>query len=282
MTSRLFKKAALTAVLLACAGLSLSGALDQRGEAYLQQGLKRALITFAVARGLNGVISVAQETEVSLEPGGVGVVLEPGQILDPVNDLIERFSWVMLASSTSLGLQKLMASIAAWRIFAWAIALWTLGVIALIWWSGNALISQRWKQRLIRATAMFLLLRFLAPMMAFSSEAVYGLFLQDRYEQSLQALQSAREAVGRAEENAPPSAGSVGESIFDKARRLYQSTRNSVHIGQRLEELSEVASRATESAIELIVIFLFQTILFPLAFLWLLARIFRGMRGLSL
>ena len=61
----------------------------------IENALKNALVTFAVARTLNGVISAAQGTEVALEPGGVGVVLSVGEVLDPINDLIERFSAVI-------------------------------------------------------------------------------------------------------------------------------------------------------------------------------------------
>jgi len=64
-----------------------------------------------LARGFNAVVSVFQESEVQLEPAGVGVSLALGQALDPINDLVERFSWVMLASLTSLGIQKFLIEI---------------------------------------------------------------------------------------------------------------------------------------------------------------------------
>src|SRR5690349_8497107 len=54
---------------------------DGRATRQVEDGLKRALATYAAARALNAVISVAQGTEVALEPGGVGVVLAPGQVL---------------------------------------------------------------------------------------------------------------------------------------------------------------------------------------------------------
>ena len=59
-----------------------SGWLDEPAKEYTEQGLKRVLITYAVARGLNGLISVAQGTEISVEPVGVGMTFTPGQILD--------------------------------------------------------------------------------------------------------------------------------------------------------------------------------------------------------
>lgn len=37
--------------------------------------LKRALVTFALTRTLNGVISVAQGTQLAFQPAGVGVVV---------------------------------------------------------------------------------------------------------------------------------------------------------------------------------------------------------------
>ncbi|MBW2512539.1 MAG: hypothetical protein JRE01_11000, partial [Deltaproteobacteria bacterium] len=80
--------------------------VDTRASAYIDQSLMNAGAAFLLARGFNAVVSVFQESELQLEPAGVGVSLALGQALDPINDLVERFSWVMLASLTSLGIQK--------------------------------------------------------------------------------------------------------------------------------------------------------------------------------
>ncbi|MEM7279482.1 MAG: hypothetical protein AAF385_15320, partial [Pseudomonadota bacterium] len=93
---------------------AFSGYVDQGGEHFADKAFKRAFVTFAVARGLNGVISVAQGTEVAVEPGGVGVNFGVGQILDPVNDLVERFYTVMLVATSSLGLQKFLLTMGSW------------------------------------------------------------------------------------------------------------------------------------------------------------------------
>lgn len=280
MSRNLVLRAMATLVLALLAVLSVSGVLDRKGDAWLQQGLTRALVTFAVSRGLNGIISVAQETEVSLEPAGVGVTLMPGQILDPVNDLIERFSWVMLASSTSLGLQKLFASIASWPFFSWGLALWIALAIVLLWWPVRGGWLARWRKPVLKATAIFLLLRFLAPMVAFAGEVVYDVFLQERYEQSLQGLRTAQQEVAQIQSaTAPQPAPTDGGSFLDKARSLYQSARDTVNIRDRMQQLADIASRTTENAIELIVIFLFQTIIFPLLFLWVLIRVSRRILG---
>ena len=105
----------LSAVLLGVLAVALSGVLDRPAGRYTEAALARAMVTYGVARSLNGVISVVQETEVALSPAGVGVTLAPGQLLDPVNDLIERFSWVMLASFASCAVVLFGSSILACR-----------------------------------------------------------------------------------------------------------------------------------------------------------------------
>ena len=95
------------AAVLSCAWLA---PLDAPAMQQVDAGLKRALVSFATARLLNGVISVAQGTEASVQPFGVGVTFAPGQILDPVNDLVEQFSHLMLAASVAFGVQKVPVS----------------------------------------------------------------------------------------------------------------------------------------------------------------------------
>ena len=58
----------VTLVAIALVLLSHLRALDDHGLKVTENGLSRALVTFGVSRGLNGVISVVQGTEVAVEP----------------------------------------------------------------------------------------------------------------------------------------------------------------------------------------------------------------------
>ena len=69
-------------LLLLVALLSVLPVLDQQAARNYETLFQRALVTFALARGLNGVISVAQGTEVAVEPGGMGVNFTVGEILE--------------------------------------------------------------------------------------------------------------------------------------------------------------------------------------------------------
>lgn len=244
-----------------------SGVVDEYGRSYTDQGFKRALITFAIARGLNGVISVAQGTEVAVQPAGVGINFAPGQILDPVNDLIERFSWVMLASSTSLGLQKMLLTIFASPVVTGLIALILLLYIASLWLP--ALGQSRFRPFLLRAGLLLLVIRFIIPLIAVSSEVLFKYFLEEQYQSSTQTIERTAEEIGRINANTERSAQSLdGESLLDKAKRLYESTTSSLDVNRYIERYKAAASDASEHAINLIVIFVLQTIIFPLLMLW--------------
>jgi hypothetical protein len=117
------------ALALACAvALSWLGPLETAANAQVDAGLKRALLSFASARALNAVISLAQGTELAFQPLGMGVTVSAGQVLDPVNDLVEQFANLMLAASVAFGVQKVLLAIGA----HWLVSLLFAGV-ALAW-----------------------------------------------------------------------------------------------------------------------------------------------------
>ena len=85
--------------------------LDSPATDQVDAGLKRALISFAAARVLNGAISVVQGTQVAVQPFGLGVTLTVGQVLAPVSELVKHFSDLMLAASIAFGIHKVLIAI---------------------------------------------------------------------------------------------------------------------------------------------------------------------------
>ena len=108
---------------------SLFGWLDRPAAGFYGESFKQVLITFALARTV-AVISVAQDTDVDVHPVGIGII-GVGEVLDPVNDMVERFSQIMVLSATSL-VQRLLEVSKWWPVTA---ALLVLGLAYLfsIW-----------------------------------------------------------------------------------------------------------------------------------------------------
>jgi hypothetical protein len=219
------------------------------------------------------VISVAQGTEVAVQPAGVGINFAPGQILDPVNDMVERFSWVMLASTTSLGLQKLLLQIFASPHFTLLLAVVMAAALALLWYSraGWEAVSRFF----YRAMLLLLVLRFAVPVVALGNELLFTTFLQQQYENSTQSIEHAREEIGRINHGSAVSPPPADHSLLGRAREWYQSTLESIDIGATLEQYQQAAASVSEHLIQLIVIFVLQTVLLPLLFLWGVGRLLR-------
>ena len=267
----IYTRILITALLLCLAVLNHHGLLDEAGYNYTQTGIKRTLVTFAVARGLNGIISVVQGTEVAVEPVGVGLTFTPGQILDPVNDLIERFSWVVLASGTSLGIQEIMLHMSVGFWFEIVVTSLIVMTLILVWLQVPA---SRAASILFRLTLITIVLRFIVPAAALTNEVVYRNFLEPRYIESSEQLQQTSLRLDDMNRNTQGSAdpGNDDEGIIASARRLYRSAADSVNMEARIEAFRRAAENISEHTINLIVIFVIQNLLIPLFYLWLLMQ----------
>ncbi|MGB5453654.1 MAG: hypothetical protein WBM71_14365 [Sedimenticolaceae bacterium] len=89
--------------------LSNIGYSRVQGDSRLNDAGNRVIAAFAVARTLNGIISVIQEMQVGVSLG-ISTTLQPGQILDPLNDPVKRFSTAALIAATLLWSMKLMGN----------------------------------------------------------------------------------------------------------------------------------------------------------------------------
>jgi len=267
-------KPGITVVAILLIVLAFSGIIDKTGEHYTDAALKRALLTFGVARGLNGAISVAQGTEISISPGGIGLNLTPGEILDPINDLIERFSWVMLMSSTSLGVQKIFLNISSAWGATFLVAAIVLLALFILWQPGR--LNPSLRRALYKLALMLLILRFAIPVIAIASEGVYHYFLSEQYQESTELLENSRTEITDLN-TSKPSASQVPDDagLIDRASRWLDNATDNLAIENRMEQYKEAASKASEHAINLIVVFVIQTVILPLLFLWLTVRSIR-------
>lgn len=266
-----YLKLALSCFLFLLLFLSFTQSIDRQAEEPLENSFNRALITFGVVRSINAVISVVQGTEVAIEPAGVGVILTPGQILDPINDLIERFSWIVLAAGTSLGAQRILIGIGTTSL-AQLIVVVAGGLLFLSLWAPK-LLPTPWRSLVYRLSLTVLLLRFLIPIVVLMNELVYDSFLDDQYQSSFELLEQTEQevqALQAAENTEIPT--ETDDGIFDAIGRLYDRTTQSLNVSARFSEYETKLENTSEQIINLIVVFILQTLVFPLLFLWLAVK----------
>ncbi len=274
----------MSVLLLVAIILSSVTSVDRVAQADHKALFHRALITFALARSLNGVISVVQGTELALQPAGVGVTLTPGQILDPVNDLVERFSWIMLGATLSLGIQQVFLDVGQW----WGVRL-LVAVLGILWFWARVNKSSRphsmlgnSEQTLLRVFIIVFFLRFAVPVALIANEALYGLFLESRYQESALVIETAGTEIEKVSARPVVEEPAEEAGLIETLERVLDSTRETLDIKQRVEYIKERAADVVEHMIQLSVVFILQTGILPIAFLWLflqlLKQLIRGTR----
>ncbi|WP_136799611.1 hypothetical protein [Desulfosediminicola ganghwensis] len=261
--------------------------VDSVATDYVDQALLRAAASFAMARTFNGVISVFQESTLQLEPGGVGVSLALGAALDPINDLIERFSWVMLVSLTSLGSQKFLIEITPFVSVQIILALALIVLLLGLW------LPLKYRPQLTRSGVVLVVtavvLRFAVPAMAYINEQVYVTFLQEKHDLSVEVLgRTVADLESQQLDNllGPTEGGqqeeTEGESpqdekgIWSKTKELVNQTMSQgqrmLEAKNKIELLKKMSLELIDQIVDLIVVFVLNTILLPLIFLWAIMR----------
>lgn len=244
----------LVVAAIACSWLP---AIQDLANAQVDAGLKRALVAFAAAKTLNAAISVVQGTEVNVQMFA-GVTLAPGQLLDPINDLVEQFASLMLAASVAFGVQKALLAIGAhWLISA------AMTAFALAWavlsWRGRA---PPW---LSRTLLVLVTIRFAFPVVTIGSEWVFNRFLMQQY---TEAKESITVVTGEVDKAAPNAKG-----WLDKLTEVFSSP---AAVRDRIGELKRAVDDISDQIVKLIVVFVVQTIVVPTALLWALVKLAGG------
>jgi hypothetical protein len=276
----------LAGVLLLVVAVSSLTSVDRYAEGEYESLFQRAFITFALARTLNGVISAVQGTELALQPAGVGVTLTPGEVLDPVNDLVERFSWIMLGATISLGVQQVLLDVGQW----WGVRL-LVALLGAAWlWlrlrgaapgpdAGPEPGKRKAEKTLLRVLIVLLFIRFAVPVAIIANEALYHLFLETRYVESTQVIEAAGEELEQqspsGEAGAEDSASVEEPGLLESLGRGFGSTREALDFRQRLEALQARAADLIEHLIQLSVVFILQTGILPIVFLWIFLQLFK-------
>lgn len=232
--------------------------IDTFAERQVEAGFQRALTTFATARALNAILSTVQSASVSVGVG-VGVSAHPGAILEPINDLVERFSALMLAATISFATQRLLLGIFS----AWPVSVIVSG--ALIAWCAVRYQGRSSPVWLPKLAFGLLCLRLAVPTIALGSEATYQLFLAPDYVAAQAQFKSA---------DLPDVAAEPNEGLGSKFKRWWSQNTD---LARKVDMLRSKADGLVAHMVNLAAVFIVQTMILPLLFLYLLLWLYRSL-----
>ncbi|PRY73212.1 hypothetical protein [Halomonas ventosae] len=179
--------------------ISWLGVLDDLARSYVDSATVQSLAAFAVARGGNALISVFQSIQV--EPPVVGgFSIQLGEMLDPLNDLVEQYSSIMKLAIASLIGQKLMVEIFSATLFKVLITLTGVAFcFSLFFMKG------RYSFLLVRWFAFFAMIRLLLVLVVLMNGIVNQAFVDDYARNEMAVVEDVYDSVSK-------DIGSLGKS----------------------------------------------------------------------
>lgn len=245
--------------------LAASFTIDENAKKMIDESFKQAIIVFGSAKALNGVISLAQGTELNLP----FVVIAIGQILDPINDLVEQFSLVMLASLVSLGIQKILLNFVTNEIFNYI--LFAFVIVFNIWLFKRFSNDEKLRNIFFRTTFILLFLRFSIPMIGYVNDISYNYFVKPQYniEKLNENISKVTNDVSKINQESMQQ--KEESSFFGKFTEKLEPS----FYQKKVDEYKNAVDNSSEYVIDLIIVFIFQTILLPIIFLYLLYVLLR-------
>lgn len=198
----------LAAVLvLICISVSSVGTIDSRTEGYIDGAIKQALFAYAGARTLNAGISFLQ----SAEFGGkffVSASIQPFQLLDPVDDMVEDYATAMKYSIGSLMIQRLLVKILSTDYLKRLTLL--MGIILLVCLALNA----SYTGPIFKGFLFVTMIRLLFVVSIFLSGVVDRTLINSETENEMNQVTQTKETLrqyGIGDENSNDPAGSAAQ-----------------------------------------------------------------------
>lgn len=210
--------------------------IDGYVESYTDESIKKGAIVFATARGINALVSMAQSTTVEvglIVSGSVSI----GEILDPLNDLIERFSFIMTLVLSALVAIKVLLLISAHDFFNYLIVAMGAFSIAVIYFN-----RRKEGEAVLKFFAIVVFVRFSLGIMVALNSVVDHAFLKDEIDTHEQEIE-----------------------LFKDELKLDSLDSKVVEIGF-FKSLERKVESSVSSFLHLMVIFILKSIVMPLSF----------------
>ncbi len=222
VNNKRYKIYILTAITL-LAIVSWFDFFDRMSAEYVDNAIVQGTITFGIARALNAAISVLQSIQVGIFGSSVTI----GEMLDPINDLVEQFSTLMKYALGSLIIQKLLLEIVSETFFKILISI--SGVILFI---TTFMRTIKYFNIAMKAFIFILFLRYIIVLAITMNAVVDNAFIKEKFEKNVQILESYKIDI-ESISNMPEVAGEIETALNNDLTELQD---------KRVQELSKLSN----------------------------------------
>ena len=245
--------------------------LDSTADTYFRDSISKAGASYGVCRVINATVSIIKESSVELEPAGVGLSLAVGQAVDPINDMVERLSDVLVMSITSLGVQKLTYEICL--TLAPQVLAFFLIIFSILTLFQNGRIFKL--QRLILSILVIVsIARFCLPVSSMANQFLQDHFFEQKIVEANSELARGIADLDKLKDVALPKYDGVIGTIENSASYLKQKSidfKNAIAV--TIENRDIIVENLLELTFLYVGIFIVQVLVLPLLIFWFLIKI---------
>jgi hypothetical protein len=265
----------LTGILLSLIIFSFSGVhlpvLDATTDSYFKESITKAGVSYGVCRIINATVSVIKESSLEVEPAGIGLSLAIGQIVDPINDMVERLSDVLVMSITSLGVQELLYEISVTLVPS-IMAVVLLLLSLLVWLENDRLVKVQ--KILINVLVIASIARFCLPVSSIANQFLQDHFFEDKIVKANAELARGTVDLGQLNDVHLPKYDGIIGTIENGTSYLKQKT---IDFKRAIEITIENNGLIIENLLRLtflyLGVFVIQVLVLPLLIFWFMMKI---------
>ena len=244
---------------------------DQKADSYFSGAITKAALTYSVCRVVNASVSVIKESQVQIEPAGLGVSLAAGQVLDPLDDMTERASDILVTTIVSLGIQKIAYELSV----AFAPVLMAVFLIAFVMLTFLKSI----RAKIIRELLLKSIFLIAVGRLCLPTAAIISIYLNENYfspeiTNAKDGLAMSSPAMESLKDMRMPEIDGVLGTVKNGFNFVGEKTSDlKIALKEMIQNMENIISNLLKLSYLYVALFAIQVVLLPVGIFWLLLRI---------
>ncbi|WP_321492158.1 hypothetical protein [uncultured Desulfobacter sp.] len=253
--------------------------LDQRAEIYFSETITKAGLAYGVCRAVNASVSVIKESQIQIEPAGLGVSIAVGQALDPLDDMTERASDILITAIVSIGIQKIAYELSV-KFAPVLIATFLMALVVATILKGKR--AQTVREMILKSIVLIAVVRLCLPTASIISYYLNSSYFLPEITKVRDEIAMSSPIMDRLKDMRMPEIEGVLETVKKGFSFVGEKTSDlGTALKEMIQNMEDMVTNLLELSYLYVALFVIQVILLPIGTFWLLSRISNALLGVS-
>ena len=245
--------------------------LDDVADSYFKSSITQATAAYGITRLINAGVSVIKESSVQLEPGGVGIAIAAGQVADPLDDITEHLSSILVTAIISLMVQKMGFEIA--QVFVFQVIGFLLIMVAILSIFRQGVMLQ-YRNLSVKVILFLFVIRLFLPCSALISQHLNEDYFFPRIQERQVSLAPMIQEFRTVTDFELPEVKGIGDVFLGPGRLMGEKgSQINAALTMMVSNGIEIFNNMIEIMALYLGVFIIQVIFIPLFMFWLLNKL---------